>query len=220
MQPHVVAHHQRPHFLDHGDCAERILEHSQRSRRLGHLHDLVVAEHQRSTLDPMIEDENGAAVFLAQLQLAVRDAKESVALLENSAPRVSDRGRARAQLRPNQPAGISLRGFSKIAALLYVKPTAGSRCADYDAALRPCYNLLGQHLGKSHETNPDDVKLIEAGFDAGAAPADAVAKLRALRGDARVTRRRDCARPRHDCGSAGRRDAGRDGSRCCRRDAA
>ena len=46
--------------------------------------------------------------------------------------------------------------------------------------------MLGQHLGKSHENNPDDVKLIEAGFDAGAAPADAVAKLRALRGTAGI----------------------------------
>jgi hypothetical protein len=46
--------------------------------------------------------------------------------------------------------------------------------------------LLGQHLGKSHENNPDDVKLIDAGFDAGVAPADAVAKLRALRGGAGI----------------------------------
>jgi len=46
--------------------------------------------------------------------------------------------------------------------------------------------LLGQHLGKSHEINPDDAKLIEAGFDAGVAPADAVAKLRALRGTAGI----------------------------------
>jgi hypothetical protein len=41
-------------------------------------------------------------------------------------------------------------------------------------------------LGKSHENNSDDVKLIEAGFDAGVAPADAVAKLRALRGGAGI----------------------------------
>ena len=46
--------------------------------------------------------------------------------------------------------------------------------------------MLGQHLGKSHEINPDDAKLIEAGFDAGVAPADAVAKLRALRGTAGI----------------------------------
>lgn len=46
--------------------------------------------------------------------------------------------------------------------------------------------MLGQHLGKSHENNPDDVKLIDAGFDAGVAPADAVAKLRALRGGAGI----------------------------------
>ena len=45
---------------------------------------------------------------------------------------------------------------------------------------------MGQHLGKSHENNPDDVKLIEAGFDAGVAPAEAVAKLRALRGTAGI----------------------------------
>src|SRR5580704_10490999 len=94
MQPHVVAHYQRSHFLDHGKSAERILEHSQRVRRLGHLYDLVVAEHQRSTLDSVIEDQNGPAVFLAQFELAIRDAKESVALLENSAPRVSDRSGA------------------------------------------------------------------------------------------------------------------------------
>ena len=50
----------------------------------------------------------------------------------------------------------------------------------------PVTNLLGQHLGKSHENNPDDAKLIEAGFDAGVAPADAVAKLRALRGTAGI----------------------------------
>jgi hypothetical protein len=37
-------------------------------------------------------------------------------------------------------------------------------------------------LSKSPDTNPDDNKLIEAGFDPAAAPADAIAKLRELRG--------------------------------------
>jgi hypothetical protein len=37
-------------------------------------------------------------------------------------------------------------------------------------------------LSSSHETNPDDTKLLEAGFDPLLAPAEAVAKLRALRG--------------------------------------
>ena len=43
----------------------------------------------------MVVDENGAAVFLAQLELAMRDAKERVALMEHRAPRVSKRRRAR-----------------------------------------------------------------------------------------------------------------------------
>ncbi len=37
-------------------------------------------------------------------------------------------------------------------------------------------------MSKSPDTNPDDSKLIEAGFDPAAAPADAIAKLRELRG--------------------------------------
>jgi hypothetical protein len=37
-------------------------------------------------------------------------------------------------------------------------------------------------LSKSRETNPDDTKLLDAGFDPAAAPADAIAKLRELRG--------------------------------------
>jgi hypothetical protein len=41
-------------------------------------------------------------------------------------------------------------------------------------------------LSKSHETNPDDTKLLDAGFDPHAAPADAIAKLRELRGKAGV----------------------------------
>jgi hypothetical protein len=42
-------------------------------------------------------------------------------------------------------------------------------------------------LSKSPDTNPDDTKLIEAGFDPAAAPADAIAKLRDLRGKPGVT---------------------------------
>jgi hypothetical protein len=37
-------------------------------------------------------------------------------------------------------------------------------------------------LSKSHEADPDDAKLIEAGFDPAVAPTDAIAKLRELRG--------------------------------------
>ncbi len=42
-------------------------------------------------------------------------------------------------------------------------------------------------MSKSPDTNPDDTKLIEAGFDPAAAPADAIAKLRELRGKPGVT---------------------------------
>lgn len=42
-------------------------------------------------------------------------------------------------------------------------------------------------MSKSHDTNPDDIKLLEAGFDPAAAPADAIAKLRDLRGTPGVT---------------------------------
>jgi hypothetical protein len=42
-------------------------------------------------------------------------------------------------------------------------------------------------LSKSPDTNPDDTKLLEAGFDPAAAPADAIAKLRELRGKPGVT---------------------------------
>jgi hypothetical protein len=42
-------------------------------------------------------------------------------------------------------------------------------------------------LSKSPDTNPDDTKLLEAGFDPAAAPADAIAKLRELRGQPGVT---------------------------------
>jgi hypothetical protein len=42
-------------------------------------------------------------------------------------------------------------------------------------------------LSKSPDTNPDDIKLLEAGFDPAAAPADAIAKLRELRGTPGVT---------------------------------
>jgi hypothetical protein len=42
-------------------------------------------------------------------------------------------------------------------------------------------------LSKSPETNPDDTKLLEAGFDPAAAPADAIAKLRELRGKPGIT---------------------------------
>ena len=37
-------------------------------------------------------------------------------------------------------------------------------------------------MSKSHEADPDDTKLLEAGFDPALAPAEAIAKLRALRG--------------------------------------
>ena len=94
MQPDVVAHHQDSYFFNHRNRAERSGEDSQRPRRIGDLGNLVVAQHQRSALAAMVEDENGAAVFLAQLQLAVRDPKESVALIEYRPPRVSDRPRA------------------------------------------------------------------------------------------------------------------------------
>ena len=39
----------------------------------------------------------------------------------------------------------------------------------------------------SRDTNPDDTKLLEAGFDPAAAPADAIAKLRELKGKPTVT---------------------------------
>jgi len=42
-------------------------------------------------------------------------------------------------------------------------------------------------LSKSPDTNPDDTKLLEEGFDPAAAPADAIAKLRDLRGKPGVT---------------------------------
>jgi hypothetical protein len=42
-------------------------------------------------------------------------------------------------------------------------------------------------LSKASDTNPDDAELIEAGFDPAAAPADAIAKLRELRGKPGVT---------------------------------
>jgi hypothetical protein len=42
-------------------------------------------------------------------------------------------------------------------------------------------------LSKSPDTNPDDTKLLEASFDPAAAPADAIAKLRELRGKPGVT---------------------------------
>ena len=42
-------------------------------------------------------------------------------------------------------------------------------------------------MSKSPDTNPDDIKLLEAGFDPAAAPADAIAKLRDLRGTPGVT---------------------------------
>jgi hypothetical protein len=42
-------------------------------------------------------------------------------------------------------------------------------------------------LSKSPDTNPDDTKLLEAGFDPAAAPADAIATLRDLRGKPGVT---------------------------------
>jgi hypothetical protein len=42
-------------------------------------------------------------------------------------------------------------------------------------------------LSKSPDTNPDDTKLLEAGFDPAAAPADVIAKLRDLRGKPGVT---------------------------------
>src|SRR5258708_40360054 len=44
----------------------------------------------------------------------------------------------------------------------------------------------GIHLSKSIDTNPDDAKLLEVGFDPASAPADAIAKLRQLRGKAGV----------------------------------
>ena len=42
-------------------------------------------------------------------------------------------------------------------------------------------------MSKSSEINPDDSKLIEAGFDPSLAPADAIAKLRELRGNPGIT---------------------------------
>jgi hypothetical protein len=42
-------------------------------------------------------------------------------------------------------------------------------------------------LSTSRETNPDDTKLLEAGFDPALAPADAVAKLRELKGQPGIT---------------------------------
>ena len=45
----------------------------------------------------------------------------------------------------------------------------------------------GTHLSKSTDTNPDDAKLLEAGFDPAAAAAEAIAKLRELKGKAGVT---------------------------------
>src|SRR5260370_42477801 len=45
----------------------------------------------------------------------------------------------------------------------------------------------GIHLSKSTDTKPDDAKLLEAGFDPAAAPADAIAKLRELKGTPGIT---------------------------------
>ena len=42
-------------------------------------------------------------------------------------------------------------------------------------------------MSKSPDTNPDDAKLLEAGFDPALAPADAIAKLRELKGNAGIT---------------------------------
>jgi len=42
-------------------------------------------------------------------------------------------------------------------------------------------------LSISHASNPEDAKLLQAGFDPASAPADAVAKLRELRGQAGIT---------------------------------
>ena len=42
-------------------------------------------------------------------------------------------------------------------------------------------------MSKSPDTNPDDAKLLEAGFDPATAPSDAIAKLRDLRGKQGVT---------------------------------
>ncbi len=42
-------------------------------------------------------------------------------------------------------------------------------------------------MSKPPDTNPDDTKLLEAGFDPAAAPADAIAKLRELKGAAGIT---------------------------------
>ncbi len=95
MKPHIVARHQGSYFFDYRNRAERVGENSQRPRRICDLDDLVVAQHQRATLFAMVENQNCAAVFLAQFQLAVGDTEKRVALMEYRAPRVSDRRRAR-----------------------------------------------------------------------------------------------------------------------------
>jgi hypothetical protein len=58
--------------------------------------------------------------------------------------------------------------------------SASARIGSHDFA-------IGIHLSFSRDINPDDTKLLEAGFDPASAPADAIAKLRDLRGKPGVT---------------------------------
>jgi hypothetical protein len=69
-----------------------------------------------------------------------------------------------------------LRGFSREK----LDSSASARIGSHEFA-------VGIHLSFSRDTNPDDTKLLEAGFDPASAPADAIAKLRALRGKPTVT---------------------------------
>jgi hypothetical protein len=69
-----------------------------------------------------------------------------------------------------------LRGFSREK----LDSSASARIGSHEFA-------IGIHLSFSRDTNPDDTKLLEAGFDPASAPADAIAKLRELRGKPTVT---------------------------------
>src|SRR5216683_1134750 len=90
MKAHVVARHQGAHFVDDSEGAERAGEDRKRFFGIDDGDYLIIAQHQRTALVPMIIDQHRRTVLLAHLELAVIDAQKSIALRQNRALLVAE----------------------------------------------------------------------------------------------------------------------------------
>src|ERR1700677_2716362 len=85
MESDVTSHHQRPLFPNFRQDTQCVAEHRTDRRRIAYRHDRVVAHLQLLLIIAAVMNQPGAIRLLAQLELAVRNHKEGVALNQNAA---------------------------------------------------------------------------------------------------------------------------------------